>query len=137
MNPQKLLLVEDEPGHVKLISRNLKRIGWEGEIQVFDDGEPAIELLLRRGEYAEVELPAVMLLDLNLPRVPGIEVLQKIADEPLASRIPVIILTTSDEPEDIHACQQLGYKEYMVKPPNYHALYHRIQRLIEETVERE
>ncbi len=135
MNAKTILLVEDEPGHVKLITRNLQRRGCEEEIKVFNDGEEAVELLLRRGQYADAELPALMLLDLNLPRVSGLQVLQQISSDPLARLVPVIILTTSDEPEDIADCHTLGYQEYMVKPPNYDALYMRIQRLLEKAVQ--
>jgi len=132
MSENLLLLIEDEPGHIKLITRNLQRSGWDGEIKVLEDGEPAIDLLLRRGEYQFAELPAVILLDLNLPRVSGLEVLEQISQDPLAQHIPAIILTTSDEPEDIQGCRDLGYNEYMIKPPNYKALYHRINHLLEE-----
>ncbi|MCA9912813.1 MAG: response regulator [Anaerolineae bacterium] len=137
MNKPTVLLVEDEPGHVKLITRNLQRRGCEGEIKVFNDGEDALELLLRRGQYAYAELPSIILLDLNLPRVSGLEVLQQISRDPLASQIPVIILTTSDEPEDILDCHELGYREYMVKPPNYDALYMRMQRLLQEAAQQD
>lgn len=131
MNPYTILLVEDEPGHVKLITRNLQRSGWDGEIKVLEDGEYAIDLLLRRGEYEFEKLPSIILLDLNLPRVSGLEVLQTIAQDQLAKHIPVIILTTSDEPEDMQGCKTLGYTEYMIKPPNYKALYNRINHLLE------
>jgi DNA-binding response OmpR family regulator len=131
MNEHTILLVEDEPGHAHLISRNLERKGWDGEIMVVDDGEPALNRLLRRGEFANTSLPSAVLLDLNLPRVSGVEVLQQIYLDPQAREVPVIILTTSDEPEDISACWDLGYTEYMVKPPDYRKLYERIRGLVE------
>jgi len=118
---QPILLVEDDPGHVLLIEKNLRRAGVTNEIIKLDDGGRAVEFLFREGEFAAASnpMPLLILLDLNLPVLNGLQVLQRIKADERTRRIPVVMLTTTDSQQEITRCYDLGCNIYIVKPVDY------------------
>jgi CheY-like chemotaxis protein len=118
---QPILLVEDDPGHVLLIEKNLRRAGVTNEIIKLDNGGSAVEYLFNEGEFAAASnpIPLLILLDLNLPVLSGFEVLQRIKADERTKRIPVVMLTTTDSPQEITRCYDLGCNIYVVKPVDY------------------
>ena len=119
--PRPILLVEDDPGHVLLIEKNLRRACVLNEIINLDDGGKALEYLFGEGEYAGVNnpTPLLILLDMNLPVLNGLQVLETIKADDRTKRIPVVMLTTTDSPHEIDRCYDLGCNIYIVKPVNY------------------
>ena len=114
-----VLLVEDDPGDQALTRRALQKGRIKIDLTVVDDGEKALDYLLRRGAYADPELsprPDLVLLDLNLPRLDGRQVLEAIRSDPDVRRIPVVALTTSKQEEDIVRTYDLGVNSYITKP---------------------
>lgn len=121
LKPVTILLVEDENAHARLIERNLRRGGMENEFMVINDGAEALDFLLGRGNYEGRLRPAplLVLLDINLPGMSGFEVLEQIKSNPETRKIPVIILSTTDSPEEINRCYELGCNAYITKPVDY------------------
>ena len=125
MNPLsilELLLVEDNPQDLELSLRALKRAGLANRIQVARDGAEALDYVFCEGAYASrsiTEVPRVVLLDLKLPKIDGIEVLRRLRADPRTRLIPVVILTSSREQRDIVESYQLGVNSYIVKPVNF------------------
>jgi len=119
--PQPILLVEDDPGHVLLIEKNLRRAGVTNEIIKLEDGGRAVEFLFREGEFAAAStpMPLLILLDLNLPVLNGLQVLQRIKADERTRKIPVVMLTTTDSHQEITKCYDLGCNIYVVKPVDY------------------
>jgi two-component system response regulator len=116
VNPGKILLVEDNPDDVALTMRALKSHNITNDVIVAQDGVQALDLLL--GGKLE-ELPAVVLLDLNLPKVNGLEVLQRIRADEHTRLLPVVILTSSDEERDVIKGYSLGANSYVRKPVDF------------------
>jgi len=116
-----LVLIEDDPGHARLIEKNLRRANITNSIIILDDGQKAVDFLFCQGEYIGKELPSqlLVLLDLNLPVLDGYEVLKRMKSNPHLKSIPVIILTTTDDPHEIAHCYELGCNVYVTKPVNY------------------
>ena len=111
-----ILLVEDNPGDVRLTKEALVELKVPHSLHVVTDGEAALEFLFRRGRYAKAIRPDLILLDLNLPRRNGREVLEQIKQDPDLKLIPVLVLTTSGSPLDIRAAYSLHANSYIVKP---------------------
>ena len=118
---QTMLLVEDNPDDVELTRRALKRAGVVNELVVANNGVRALDFLFCRSEYAgrTTEMPAVVLLDLKLPKLSGLEVLQQIRANPKTALLPVVILTTSREEQDILNGYKLGANSYVRKPVDF------------------
>ena len=119
---KKLLLVEDNESDEKLTIRAFRKSNLENEIAVARDGEEALDYLFGTGKYASVagaELPAVVLLDLKLPRIDGLEVLRRIRADERTRLVPVIILTSSKEDEDRSQGYSLGANAYVRKPVSF------------------
>ncbi len=117
-----ILLVEDNPDDIELTMRALKKGKIGNNIYVARDGEEALDFLLHRGGYSDKKkfpIPGLILLDLNLPKRNGIEILQKIKAEPILKRVPVIMLTTSKRDEDIMQSYDLGVNSYIMKPVEF------------------
>lgn len=114
--PVELLLVEDNPGDVRLTREALRDGHLLNHLNVVGDGEEAIEFLRRRGAYAEAPRPGLILLDLNLPKKHGREVLEEIKGDEDLCRIPVIVLTSSTAESDVLAAYQLKANCYCAKP---------------------
>lgn len=129
--PVTILLVEDDPGHARLIERNLRRAHITNEIVTLSDGQQAVEYLFKERAYAEAShaMPLLMLLDLNLPRLDGYQVLARLKTDERTKHIPVIILTTTDEPHEIERCYALGCNVYLTKPVEYEEFAEAIRKL--------
>ncbi|MEN6321417.1 MAG: response regulator [Syntrophaceae bacterium] len=111
-----ILLVEDDPGDVELIMEGLKESKIAINLEVIEDGAKALQYLHKEEPYQNISLPDLILLDLNLPKMDGREVLKKIKEDPFLRRIPVVILTTSDAETDIVKSYTLGANCYITKP---------------------
>jgi CheY-like chemotaxis protein len=114
--PAEILLVEDNPGDVRLTEVALQAGRISNNLHVVKDGVDAMDFLHQEGEFAEAPRPDLILLDLNLPRKDGREVLTEIAADEALKQIPVVILTLSQEDADILGMFDLGAKSYIVKP---------------------
>ena len=126
-----ILLVEDDPGHAILIEKNLRRGGIANTIVTVNDGQKAVDFLLKRDVYKGDTHPdpLVILLDLNLPVLDGYQVLKIIKNDERTRRIPVIMLTTTDNPAEVAKCYELGCNVYITKPVEYEAFSKTIQNL--------
>lgn len=117
--PLGVLLVEDDPGDV-LIAREAMAAGQlDTELNVVNDGVEAMAYLRRKGDYANAARPDLILLDLNLPRMSGHEVLAEVKNDPELRRIPVVVLTTSRAPEDVNRSYDLHASVYVAKPVDF------------------
>ncbi|MCZ4306497.1 response regulator [Zoogloeaceae bacterium G21618-S1] len=119
MNHRKLLLVEDDAQDLRLTLRALKRINVVNEVDVVSDGAAALDYLLCRNAHARrnpADGPAVVLLDIRLPKLSGLEVLEQLRQDPRTAKIPVVMLTSSDEEQDILRSYDLGANSYVRKP---------------------
>ena len=117
-----ILLVEDDPSDIGLTERVLRKARSSNELVVAEDGQEALDYLWGTGVHAGrnvSEPPALVLLDLNLPKVPGLEALRRIRADPRTRRIPVVILTTSQEEQDVAAGYDLGVNSYVRKPVDF------------------
>lgn len=116
VRPVDILLVEDNPGDIRLTKEALKDAKVMNEIFVAKDGVEAIEFLRRKGRFSNVPLPDLILLDLNLPKKDGRQVLAEIKEDPILKHIPVVVLTTSKADEDIVKTYNLHANAYITKP---------------------
>jgi chemotaxis family two-component system response regulator Rcp1 len=114
--PAELLLVEDNPGDVRLTMEALKEAKVINNLSVVRDGEEAMEVLRQQGKYANAPRPDLVLLDLNLPKKGGLEVLAEIKQDPELKQIPVVVLTTSQAEQDVLRTYELHANCYIVKP---------------------
>lgn len=127
-----IMLVEDNPDDIVLAKRALKKCNLADNAVVANDGVEALEFLLGRGENnceEETKLPAVILMDLKMPRMDGIETLKKLRDNSRTAHLPVVILTSSDEDRDIQQCYQLGANSYLRKPVDFNKFVEVMQLL--------
>lgn len=117
----KILLVDDEEADVELITGALRKHNLSNEINVARDGEEALDYLYRRGEFEQLqgEDPVLVLLDLKMPKLGGIEVLKTMKSDKKLKNIPVVIVTSSREDPDIQKCYELGVNAYVVKPVDF------------------
>lgn len=132
MSPETILLVEDNPDDVLLIKRAFKKAGLPHSLQIASHGEEAVDYLAGDGGYADREkhpFPALLLLDLQLPRRSGHEVLEWLRAQEDLRRLPVVVLTSSREPTDINRAYDLGANSYLVKPVSFDALLDMVQVL--------
>ena len=116
-----ILLVEDDPGHARLIEKNLRRASLSNQITIAPDGEQALDFLFQRGAYADkqVSTSLLVLLDLNLPIVDGYQVLQAMKADARTRSIPVVVLTTTDDAREVKRCYDLGCNVFLSKPVSY------------------
>ena len=127
----RILMVEDDPKDVELTLTALEEYNLANEVIVTRDGEQALDYLYCRGEYKMRSSgnPAVMLLDLKLPKVDGLEVLKQIKSDDQVRMIPVVVLTSSKEEKDMVASYKLGVNAYVVKPVDFHEFVNAIKEL--------
>ncbi len=121
-NPVEILLVEDNPNDAELTLRSLRKNNVSNRIHVVRDGAEALEFIFGKGAYNGRSLkegPKVILLDLKLPKVDGLEVLRQIKNDQQARKVPVVILTSSKEERDIVEGYRLGVNSYIVKPVDF------------------
>lgn len=127
--PVEILLVEDNPGDVDLTLEALEEAKLRNNVHVATDGVEAMDFLRREGSYAEVPRPDLVLLDLNLPRKDGREVLKEIKEDPKLKRIPVVVLTTSEAEEDVLDAYEYSANAYIVKPVDFDRFLRTIRSL--------
>jgi CheY-like chemotaxis protein len=127
----RILLVEDDPKDVELTMTALDEYHLANEVVVVADGEQALDYLYYRGHFMRraAENPAVLLLDLKLPKVDGLEVLKQIKADENLRMIPVVVLTSSHEEKDLVASYRLGVNAYVVKPVDFHEFVNAIKEL--------
>jgi len=130
-DPVLIVLVEDDDGHANLVERNRRRAGLANGIQRLADGQEAIDFIRGEGSFTGRDLTQslLLLLDIKMPRVDGIEVLRWVKSNPQTALIPVIVLTTTDDPREIQRCYELGCSVYISKPVDYVAFVEAINRL--------
>lgn len=116
MQAIEILLIEDNPGDIRLTQEALKDSKLKNNLSVAQDGVAAMAFLTQQGEYKDAPVPDIILLDLNLPRKDGREVLAEIKDNDKLKRIPVVVLTTSDDEKDILTTYNLHANCYITKP---------------------
>lgn len=130
--PSSILLVEDEPAHAALTQRAIRKSGNAGRIDIVTHGEAALDFLFNRGQYADREqypLPGLILLDIKLPGMDGVEVLKVIKEDPRLKRIPVIMLTTSEREADIARSYEHYANSYLTKPVGVKAFEEKIRQI--------
>jgi CheY-like chemotaxis protein len=127
--PISILLVEDNPGDVRLTMEALKEGKVHNDLRVAADGVEAIAMLRREGKYAGLSRPDLILLDLNLPRMDGREVLAEIKTDPVLKRIPVVVLTTSKAEEDVMRSYNLYANCYVTKPVDLEQFIHVVKSI--------
>ena len=115
-HPVTIVMIEDDPGHAKLIEKNIRRANINNEIVHFTDGGSALDHLM--SEAVRANGPLLVLLDLNLPDMQGTDILAKIKSTEHLKRAPVIVLTTTDDKVEIQRCYDLGCNVYITKPDN-------------------
>ena len=132
VEPVEILLVEDNPEDMELTIRALRKARLANHIQVARDGAEALEFIFAEGRYAgrdPTDLPKLILLDLKLPLVDGLEVLQRIKADPRTYSIPTVVLTSSKEQSDVIASYRLGVNSYIVKPVEFESFAKAVQEL--------
>lgn len=126
-----ILIAEDDEGHVALIQKNLKRAGIVNDIAVFKDGEEILNFLFRRGSglHRKPNSPYLLLLDIRMPKIDGIEVLRQVKEDKELCKMPTIMITTTDDPREVEKCHEMGCSVYIVKPVNYDKFVEVIKQL--------
>lgn len=126
-----ILLAEDDEGQAFLVERNLERAGIANRVFHVTDGQSALDFVFRRGDHADrnSDGPLLLVLDINMPRIDGVEVLAQIKASEATAKMPVIMLTTTDDPREIERCYQLGCNVYITKPVEYEAFVEAVKRL--------
>lgn len=130
-NPVTIIMIEDDEGHARLIERNIRRSGVNNEIVPFTNGTAAVDYLFgqdgtaiaRKGEAL------LILLDLNLPDMTGIDILKRVKENANLKATPVVVLTTTDDSHEIKRCYELGCNVYITKPVNYESFANAIRQL--------
>lgn len=133
MNPTApvILIAEDDEGHAILVRQNLAAAGLNNEVRHFRDGQAILDFLFKRGSGPHLEAGRfyLVLLDIRMPKVDGVEVLRRIKAAPDLRRLPVIVLTTTDDSREVERCHELGCNVYIQKPVDYDKFAEAIRRL--------
>ncbi len=126
-----ILLVEDDPGHTRLIEKNLRRANIKNEIAFATNGQEALDYLFCEGTYANRKHAShlLVMLDLNMPVLDGYQVLERMKKDDRTKRIPVVILTTTDDHREVRRCYELGCNVYITKPVDYEQFSEAIRKL--------
>lgn len=115
-----VLITDDDAGHVRLIEKNLTRAGLHNPIERFENGQDILDFLFCRGPRQRAkEASYLLLLDIRMPKVDGVEVLRQIKADAELKKVPIIMLTTTDDPREVEKCHALGCSNYVVKPVDY------------------
>jgi DNA-binding response OmpR family regulator len=126
-----IVMVEDDEGHAKLIEKNIRRAGVSNQIMPFTDGTSAMDYILGEDRSGEVSADRylLILLDLNLPDMSGTEILEQVKSNQYTKRLPIVILTTTDDEMEIQRCYDLGANVYITKPVEYESFANAIRQL--------
>jgi len=126
-----ILVAEDDEGHANLIKKNLKRAGIINEILLFIDGQEILNFLFRKGDgpHRKSGEAYILLLDIRMPKIDGVQVLEQIKTDPGLKRLPVIMITTTDDPREIGNCHEMGCSNYITKPIDYEKFVNAIRQL--------
>ena len=126
-----ILIADDDAGHARLIEKNLNRAGLLNKILRFEDGQQILDFLFGRGDGPKRSSDAAyfILLDIRMPKVDGVEVLRQLKADPELRKIPVSMLTTTDDPREVERCHALGCNNYIVKPVDYDKFSDAIRQL--------
>jgi CheY-like chemotaxis protein len=129
--PVSIVMIEDDEGHARLIEKNIRRAGVNNEIIPFTNGTEALRYLLGDDNSGKVSAgrQLLVLLDLNLPDMTGIDILEKLKSNPHTKRSPIVVLTTTDDSREIQRCYDLGANVYITKPVNYEGFANAIRQL--------
>lgn len=127
--PVSIIMIEDDEGHARLIEKNIRRAGISNSITHFADGASALDYLLNDPEGPATSGPALVLLDLNLPDMSGTQILEKVKSDPRLKATPIVVLTTTDDKQEIARCYELGANVYITKPVNYENFADAIRQL--------
>ncbi|MEZ4813477.1 MAG: response regulator [Caldisericia bacterium] len=123
-----ILIAEDDKGHQSLIKRNLKRAGISNPMIFFDDGQLILDHLMSPGNIKDGD-SYLLILDISMPKISGVEVLDFVKNDMKLKRIPTIMLTTTDDPREINNCHELGCNNYITKPIEYEDFINKIMNL--------
>lgn len=124
-----IVMIEDDEGHARLIEKNIRRAGILNDLTHFTDGTSALEYLFNSPDGPALNGPALVLLDLNLPDMSGIDILARVKADPRLRRTPVVVLTTTDDKVEIQRCYDLGCNVYITKPVEYESFAQAIRQL--------
>ena len=126
-----ILLAEDDEGHAYLVQQNLQDAGVANQLVHVKDGQEALDYVRCAGPYAGrvPHGPLLLLLDINMPRLDGVEVLRQLKADERTSQTPVIVLTTTDDPREVQRCYELGCSSYVTKPVEYDHFVEAVRRL--------
>lgn len=129
--PVRIIMIEDDEGHARLIERNIRRAGVNNEIVPFTNGTEAVKFLFTQasGGGSQDGEALLILLDLNLPDMTGIDILKRVKEDPKLRYAPVVVLTTTDDAQEIKRCYELGCNVYITKPVNYDSFANAIRQL--------
>lgn len=119
IEPTRILLVEDDPNDVELIRLAFRQHNLVNQIDLATDGEQALHYLLGQEDMPPQPLPQLVLLDLKLPKISGVRVLQALRNHPRTQRLVVVVMTSSQEDSDLNTCYDLGVNSYIVKPLDF------------------
>jgi CheY-like chemotaxis protein len=126
-----ILIAEDDDGHARLIEKNLSRAGLHNPIERFANGQQILDFLWARGpgRHRSTEASYLLLLDIRMPQIDGIEVLRQVKQDAELRKLPIIMLTTTDDPREVERCHALGCSTYIVKPVVYEKFAEAINRM--------
>ncbi len=126
-----ILIAEDDDGHAALIKKNLKRSGITNEIIHFKDGEELLNFFYGTHEFQSFQKgkPYLLLLDIRMPKVDGVEALRRIKQDEQLRPIPVIMITTTDDPREVERCHKIGCNNYIAKPVDYDSFANAVRQL--------
>ena len=127
INSLTIVLVEDDDGHAALVERNLRRAGLDNGFIRFANGQQALDALISPEELGS--RACILLLDIKMPWLDGVEVLRRLKADPILHRLPVIMLTTTDDTREVERCHELGCNVYIQKPVDYDKFAEAIRRL--------
>lgn len=130
-NPVSIVMIEDDEGHARLIEKNIRRAGVNNEIIPFTSGTEAVDFLMGKDRSGEVSAHRhlLILLDLNLPDMTGVDILEQVKGNRHTRRTPVVVLTTTDDEREIQRCYDLGANVYITKPVDYENFANAIRQL--------
>ncbi|MGZ5544436.1 MAG: response regulator [Limisphaerales bacterium] len=126
-----ILIADDDAGHARLIEKNLQRVELHNTVLRFENGQDILDFLFGRGSGPKRahDTAYLLLLDIRMPKVDGVEVLRQVKGDPELRKLPVIMLTTTDDPREVARCHGLGCSNYIVKPVDYEKFSEAIKQL--------